>query len=108
MTPPRALITGITGQDGSYLAEFLLSRGYDVFGMIRRRSTHSLERVDHLLDSVRIVQADLLDQFSLVRLLVPHGAPSYFSALPSWASEWRGSLSTTTSWSSLLIRMNGR
>ncbi len=71
MSARRALITGITGQDGSYLAEFLLSKGYDVYGMIRRRSTHSLERVEHLLDHerVQIVNADLLDQLSLVRLL---------------------------------------
>ena len=69
MTARRALITGITGQDGSYLAEFLLERGYEVFGMVRRRSTESGERIDHLLDRVKIVHGDLLDQFSLVRLL---------------------------------------
>ena len=62
---PRALITGITGQDGSYLAEFLLGKGYDVFGMVRRTSHHSFERIEHLLDRVRIVTADLLDQHSL-------------------------------------------
>jgi GDPmannose 4,6-dehydratase len=69
MSARRALITGITGQDGSYLAEFLLSRGYEVYGMCRRRSTPSLERIDHILDRLRIVHADLLDQGSLVRVL---------------------------------------
>ena len=62
---PRALITGITGQDGSYLAELLLAKGYDVCGMVRRTSHHSFERIEHLLDRVRIVTADLLDQHSL-------------------------------------------
>jgi GDPmannose 4,6-dehydratase len=65
----RALITGITGQDGSYLAELLLSKGYDVHGMVRRSSTESSERIGHLVDSVTLHQADLLDQLSIVRLL---------------------------------------
>jgi GDPmannose 4,6-dehydratase len=62
---PRALITGITGQDGSYLAELLLGKGYEVYGMVRRTSHHSFERIEHLLDRVTIVTADLLDQHSL-------------------------------------------
>src|SRR5687767_10455592 len=62
---PRALITGITGQDGSYLAELLLEKGYEVYGMVRRTSHHSFERIEHLLDRVQIVTADLLDQHSL-------------------------------------------
>jgi GDPmannose 4,6-dehydratase len=62
---PRALITGITGQDGSYLAELLLAKGYEVFGVVRRTSYHSYERIEHLLDRVRIIPADLLDQHSL-------------------------------------------
>ncbi|MES2306167.1 MAG: GDP-mannose 4,6-dehydratase [Gemmatimonadota bacterium] len=62
---PRALITGITGQDGSYLAEFLLAKGYEVVGVVRRTSHHSYERIDHLIPRVRIVAADLLDQHSL-------------------------------------------
>jgi GDPmannose 4,6-dehydratase len=66
---PRALITGITGQDGSYLAEFLLARGYEVFGMVRRTSHHSFERIEHLLDRITIVTADLLDQHSLTVVL---------------------------------------
>jgi GDPmannose 4,6-dehydratase len=66
---PTALITGVTGQDGSYLAEFLLAKGYDVVGMVRRTSHHSYERIDHLLDRIRIVAADLLDQHSLTVVL---------------------------------------
>jgi GDPmannose 4,6-dehydratase len=65
----RALITGITGQDGSYLAEFLLDQGYEVFGMVRRSSTENFERISHLIDRVTLVQGDLLDQFSLVSAL---------------------------------------
>ncbi|HEY9015393.1 MAG TPA: GDP-mannose 4,6-dehydratase, partial [Gemmatimonadales bacterium] len=66
---PRALITGITGQDGSYLAELLLSKGYQVFGVVRRTSHHSYERIEHLLGKVEIVPADLLDQHSLTVVL---------------------------------------
>jgi len=62
---PTALITGITGQDGSYLAEFLLARGYTVAGMVRRTSHHSYERIEHLIGRIQIVTADLLDQHSL-------------------------------------------
>jgi GDPmannose 4,6-dehydratase len=62
---PRALITGITGQDGSYLAELLLAKGYQVFGVVRRTSHHSYERIEHLLSRIEIVPADLLDQHSL-------------------------------------------
>jgi GDPmannose 4,6-dehydratase len=66
---PKALITGITGQDGSYLAELLLGKGYEVVGMVRRTSHHSYERIEHLLDRVEIVAADLLDQHSLTVVL---------------------------------------
>jgi GDPmannose 4,6-dehydratase len=62
---PTALITGITGQDGSYLAELLLSKGYDVVGVVRRSSTTPYERIAHLVDRVELVSADLLDQTSL-------------------------------------------
>ena len=65
----RALITGITGQDGSYLAELLLDEGYEVFGMVRRASTENFDRITHLTDKVTLVQGDLLDQFSLVSVL---------------------------------------
>ena len=58
----RALITGITGQDGSYLAEFLLDQGYEIFGMVRRSSTVTFERIAHLQDRISTVFADLLDQ----------------------------------------------
>ena len=66
---PSALITGITGQDGSYLAELLIGKGYDVTGVVRRTSHHSYERIDHLLDRLRIVPADLLDQHSLTMVV---------------------------------------
>lgn len=66
---PRALITGITGQDGSYLAEFLLEKGYDVFGVVRRASTENFARIEHLRDQVTLVQADLLDQLSLIEVI---------------------------------------
>lgn len=65
----RALITGITGQDGSYLAELLLSKGYTVFGMTRRSSTENLGRIDHLSGKVTLLQGDLLDSSSLERAL---------------------------------------
>lgn len=66
---PTALITGITGQDGSYLAEFLLQKGYRVVGMVRRASTHNYERIQHLLDQITLVQGDLHDQGSLLGIL---------------------------------------
>ncbi len=66
---PTALITGITGQDGSYLAEFLLSKGYEVVGMVRRSSTVTFERIAHLQNDITIVQGDLHDQSSLVAIL---------------------------------------
>jgi GDPmannose 4,6-dehydratase len=66
---PRALITGITGQDGSYLAELLLAKGYEVVGVVRRTSHHSYERIEHLLERIDVVAADLLDQHSLTVVL---------------------------------------
>ncbi len=65
----KALVTGITGQDGSYLADFLLEKGYKVYGMVRRNSTENFERVEHLRYSIQFVQADLLDQMSLMKLI---------------------------------------
>ncbi|UCH98557.1 MAG: GDP-mannose 4,6-dehydratase [Candidatus Aminicenantes bacterium] len=65
----KALITGITGQDGSYLAEFLLEKGYEVTGMMRRSSTEKFDRIEHIRDKINIRYADLLDQFSIIRLL---------------------------------------
>ncbi len=66
---PTALITGITGQDGSYLAELLLSKGYRVVGVARRSSTVTNERIEHLLDDITVVQGDLTDQGSLLSLI---------------------------------------
>jgi GDPmannose 4,6-dehydratase len=62
----RALITGITGQDGSYLAEFLLEKGYDVYGITRRSSTNSFDRIEHIIDRITLLSGDLLDEHSLV------------------------------------------
>ena len=67
-----ALVTGITGQDGSYLAEFLLEKGYDVIGVVRRTSHDSYERIGHLLERLTIVPADLLDQHSLTTVIGDH------------------------------------
>src|SRR5512146_1649147 len=69
---PKALITGITGQDGSYLAEFLLGKGYEVIGVVRRSSHDSYERIGHLLERLTIVAADLLDQHSLTQVIQEH------------------------------------
>ena len=68
----KALITGITGQDGSYLAEFLLEKGYQVIGMVRRTSTLNFERIRHIQEHITLVQGDLLDQMSLIDLLKEH------------------------------------
>jgi len=65
----KALITGITGQDGSYLADFLLERGYQVYGMVRRSSTEHFDRIDHIMDKIHLVQADLLDQLSMINAI---------------------------------------
>lgn len=69
---PTALITGITGQDGSYLAELLLEQGYKVIGMVRRTSTINFDRIRHFQEKVEIVQGDLLDQMSLISILQEH------------------------------------
>jgi GDPmannose 4,6-dehydratase len=69
---PKALITGITGQDGSYLAEFLLEKGYDVVGMARRTSTVNFHRIAHIQDQIELVPGDLGDQISLIRILEEH------------------------------------
>ncbi|MDA8080342.1 MAG: GDP-mannose 4,6-dehydratase [Actinomycetota bacterium] len=69
MAKSRALITGITGQDGSYLAEFLLAQDYEVFGMIRRSSTVNFERITHIQDKISLVTGDLLDEVSMINVL---------------------------------------
>jgi GDPmannose 4,6-dehydratase len=65
----KALITGITGQDGSYLADFLLEKGYDVYGMVRRSSTENFERINHIRDRITLVQGDLMDQVSMIKIM---------------------------------------
>lgn len=66
---PAALVTGITGQDGSYLAECLLEKGYEVIGMVRRSSTVTFQRIQHIQDDLVIIQGDLHDQSSLVNVI---------------------------------------
>ena len=66
---PTGLITGITGQDGSYLAEFLLEKGYEVVGMVRRTSIINLDRLEDIHDKITLVQGDLLDEASLIGVL---------------------------------------
>ena len=75
----KALITGITGQDGSYLADFLLEAGYEVHGMVRRASTENFERIAHLTDRVQLHQADLLDQLSVVNLVKEVRPPEIYN-----------------------------
>ncbi|MGO9910514.1 MAG: GDP-mannose 4,6-dehydratase, partial [Acidimicrobiales bacterium] len=70
--PRRALITGITGQDGSYLAELLLSKGYEVIGMVRRSSTVNFERIAHIQDQLTLVPGDILDEASMIHVLREH------------------------------------
>ena len=91
---PTALITGVNGQDGSYLAEFLLSKGYEVVGMVRRSSTVTCERIQHIQNDLTIVQGDLHDQSSLVALLEEYKPDEIYNlAAQSFV---------TTSWSCLL------
>jgi len=88
---PTALITGITGQDGSYLAELLLSKGYDVVGAHRRSSTVTFERIAHLMDKITLASADLLDESSLIRVLRDHRPAEVYNlaaqsfVMTSWA-----------------------
>ena len=72
MTAKRALVTGVTGQDGSYLAEFLLENGYEVIGMVRRSSTINFERIKHIQERITLVSGDLLDQASMIDILNTH------------------------------------
>ncbi|MFH2107494.1 MAG: GDP-mannose 4,6-dehydratase [Chrysiogenia bacterium] len=65
----KALITGVTGQDGSYLADFLLEKGYEVYGMVRRSSMEKFDRIEHIKDRIKIRQADLLDQYSISKII---------------------------------------
>ena len=72
---PTAIVTGVTGQDGSYLADFLLSKGYRVVGMVRRSSTVTFGRIEHIQDDIEIIQGDLHDQSSLVSVVMWQRAP---------------------------------
>src|SRR5690242_18171022 len=76
---PTAIITGITGQDGSYLAELLLDKGYKVIGIVRRSSTMPYERISHLVDRVELVSADLLDQTSLTDVVHDHAPDEIYN-----------------------------
>ena len=69
---PTAFITGVTGQDGSYLAEFLIQKGYNVIGMVRRTSTVNFHRIAHIQDNLTLVPGDLLDEISLIHILEEH------------------------------------
>ena len=93
---PRALVTGITGQDGSYLAELLLEKGYEVFGLIRRSSVVTDQRIRHLINHVELLDGDLLDQLSLIKA-IQHARPDEVynlaaqSFVPtSWGQPYRG------------------
>src|ERR1700734_2966049 len=87
----RALITGVTGQDGSYLAEFLLEQGYEVIGMVRRSSTLNFERIAHIQDRLELVAGDLLDEVSLIGILREHRpAEVYNLAAQSFVQPSRG------------------
>src|SRR3954454_2282106 len=91
MATPRALITGITGQDGSYLAELLLQKGYEVIGMVRRSSTVNFERIAHIQDDVELVAGDLLDEVSMISILQEHRPSEVYNLAaqsfvpPSWS-----------------------
>ena len=89
--PRRALITGVTGQDGSYLAELLLDQGYEVIGVVRRSSTLNFERIAHIQDRLTLVPADLLDEVSLIEVLRDHRpAEVYNLAAQSFVqTSWR-------------------
>jgi GDPmannose 4,6-dehydratase len=77
--PKRALITGVTGQDGSYLAELLLEKGYEVIGMVRRSSTTNFERIAHIQDDLRLVPGDLLDEVSMINVLRDHRPDEFYN-----------------------------
>jgi GDPmannose 4,6-dehydratase len=96
MAPKKALITGITGQDGSYLAELLLSKGYEVHGMVRRASTENFERIEHLSGRIHLHQGDLLDQLSLVSMVKDVGPSEIYNlaAMSFVPTSWRQPLLT--------------
>ena len=99
----RAIITGITGQDGSYLAELLLDKGYEVTGVVRRASSPNFGRIEHLVNRISLRPSDLLDQLSLIRL-IDDVRPHESTAKAMACSPSRGSFSTMSrrvaAWSS--------
>ena len=92
---PNALITGITGQDGSYLAELLLKKGYHVYGLIRRASTFNDVRIKHLLPEIELIDADLLDQLSLITALKRSHADEVYNLA---AMSFAGRRSSSSPW----------
>src|SRR3954463_4883759 len=88
--PRRALITGITGQDGSYLADLLLEKGYEVHGMVRRASTETFQRLEHIRDAIELHTGDLLDDRSLVSVLRNTGPHEIYNlaAMSFVAASW--------------------
>ena len=84
---PTALITGITGQDGSYLAEHLLDQGYDVVGVVRHSSADALPRIEHLRDQVALEGADLFDQTSLLNIIDRHQPDEVYNRSPGQAMQ---------------------
>jgi GDPmannose 4,6-dehydratase len=89
-TRKRALVSGITGQDGSYLAELLLDKGYEVFGVVRRLSAPNVWRIQHLLDRITLLQADLLDQLSLIKAVEKSDPAEFYNlaAMSFVPSSW--------------------
>lgn len=87
----RALITGITGQDGSYLAELLLSKGYEVYGMVRRSSIENFNRIEHIKHKVKFLQADLLDQLSIINAVKESGPDEIYNlaAMSFVPTSWK-------------------
>jgi len=86
----RALITGITGQDGSYLAELLLSHGYEVIGLMRRSSTVNIERISHIQERLTLVSGDLMDEVSLINVLARLSPRRglHLARRVSWQASW--------------------
>jgi GDPmannose 4,6-dehydratase len=92
----KALITGITGQDGSYLAEFLMDKGYEIYGMVRRSSVENFERIEHIKDRLKFVQADLLDQLSIIDAIKESGPDEIYNlgAMSFVPTSWKQPLLT--------------
>src|SRR5436305_14968023 len=91
MVMKKAIITGITGQDGSYLADLLLAKGYEVHGMVRRASTETFERIAHLAGRITLHQADLLDQLSIIEVFKEVRPDEVYNlaAMPFVPTSWK-------------------